>query len=69
MRRLISVYSSRGIMHPGILVKGELLVVLTGAAEFEVLDVLKIVVGMKAPDARKAVRIWKVTSFRIVFDP
>ena len=50
-------------------VKEGLLVLLTVAAEFEVLDVLGIVVGMEAADARKAVRTWKITSFHTVFDP
>ena len=36
--------------------------------EFELIEVLEIVVGMEAPDERKAVRIWKVISFRTVFN-
>ncbi len=55
-------------MQMGLLVKWELLVVLTVAAELEVIDLVKTV-GMEAPDARKAVRTWKVISFRTVLNP
>ncbi len=55
-------------MQEGLAVKEGLLVLLTAAADFEMIWVLEIVVGMEAPDTRKAVRIWKVIS-RTDFNP
>ena len=56
-------------MQKGLTVKEGLLVLLTAAAEVEVIDVLGMVVGREAADARKAVRIWKATSFHTVVSP
>ena len=56
-------------MQEGLPVKKELLALLTVAAEFEVINVLGIGVGMEAADARKAVRIWKATSFHTIVSP
>ena len=57
-----------GTMQEGLSVREELFVLMMAVVEFEMTDVLEIVVGMEAPDARKAVRIWKVMSFRTVFN-
>ena len=56
-----------GTTQEGLSVREELLVLMMAVVEFEMTGVLEIVVGMEAPDARKAVRIWKVMSFRTVF--
>ena len=65
----MSMYLPGGTTQKGGAVKEELVVLLMAAAEFEMTDLLGIVDGMKAPDARKAVRILKVISFRAVFNP
>ena len=68
MRILILMSLPVGTMQEGLSVREELLVLLMALVEFEMTDVLESVVGMVAPDARKAVRIWKVMNFRTVFN-
>lgn len=55
-------------MQEGLTIKEGLLVLLTAAVDSEMIDLLAIVIGMEAPDARKAVSIWKTTSLHIVFN-
>lgn len=65
---MISTYLSAGTMQEGLIVKDGLLVLLTAAAASKMIDVLGVVAGMEAPDARKAVKIWRITSFHTILN-
>lgn len=65
----MSTYLPGGTMQEGLMVREGSLVLLRAAAGFEVMDVLGMAVGLEAPDARKAVKIWKVAKFLTILNP
>ena len=66
---LILVPLPAGTMQKGLSVREELLALLMAVADFEMTDVLEMLVGMEAAGGKKDVRIWKVISFSTVFSP